>query len=65
MCDVDVTLHTGAGEVAALYGADVYLTMIIIPVVSTKYNLEVLTASIKHNKQMFRLFALIPRFLMV
>lgn len=50
MCDVDFTLHTSAGEVAARYGADVHLTMNIIPVISTQYSLMILTASIKHNK---------------
>jgi hypothetical protein len=32
MSDVDITLHSVAGEVAALYGADVHCAINIFPV---------------------------------
>jgi len=40
MSDIYFTLHSGAGEVAALYGADMHCTMNIIPVVFTQHGLR-------------------------
>ena len=40
MSDLDFTLHSAAGEVAAVYGADVHCSMNIIPVVFTQHSLR-------------------------
>jgi hypothetical protein len=37
MSDADFMLHSGAGEVAALYGADVHCTMNIISFTLLRY----------------------------